>query len=82
MPNCISINLSVNFVEFKRFKDTDVKSQNSRIYDLLDHYDLLQRLYSDNVPLPGLNIDYSRIQEKLSLDRKISSDFLINAIEN
>ena len=41
----ISINLSKDFIVFKRFLDADRNSQNSRIYDILDHYKLIDRLY-------------------------------------
>ena len=78
----LSINHSVPFVEFMRFKDDDSKSQNSRIYDLLEHYGLMDRIYDDNNLSWTNNISYDRVQEILSDDRKFSIDYLINAIEN
>jgi len=78
----LSINHSVPFVEFMRFKDDDSKSQNSRIYDLLEHYGLMDRIYDDNNLSWINNISYDRVQEILSDDRKFSIDYLINAIEN
>lgn len=77
----ISINLSVNFVEFLRFKDSDKKSQNSRIYDVLDRYGLHSRLYSNETDVWTMPIDYKPIQVLLAKDRNKSVDFLINSIK-
>ncbi len=77
----LSINHSIPFVEFMRFKDGDKTSQNSRIYDLLRHYGLMNRIYdkeSDGWIAP---IDYHVVQNILNDDRKQSMDYLINAIE-
>ena len=78
----ISINLSVDFIEFKRFKDTDEASQNSRIYDLLEHYNLNYRLYDDNNDAWLTSIDYTRVSKVLKKDREYSIEYLKNAIEN
>lgn len=78
----LSINHSVPFVEFMRFKDDDSKSQNSRIYDLLEHYGLMDRIYDENNMSWTNDINYDRVQEILSADRKFSIDYLVNAIEN
>lgn len=79
----ISINLSTNFVEFLRFKDTDKASQNSRIYDILNHYNLRSRIYSSNDTEGWLKeIDYTPIQATLAEDRIKSVNFLINSIEH
>ena len=78
----ISINLSINFVEFLRFKDTDKKSQNSRIYDILNHYGLHSRLYSLETDQWILKIDYIPVQTVLAEDRNKSVNFLINSIEH
>ena len=78
----ISINLNKNFVEFMRFKDSDKVSQNSRIYDVLNHYQLMNRIYSDKTTewSDGIDFKYSNIQ--LEEDRRHSLNYLINAIEN
>lgn len=44
----ICINLQKDFIEFLRFKETDTKSQNSRIKDILERYELTNRIYSSN----------------------------------
>ena len=79
----ISINLSINFVEFLRFKDTDKESQNSRIHDILNHYDLRSRIYSANDEEEWLKeIDYMPVQAALAEDRIKSVNFLIDSIEH
>lgn len=77
----LSINMAKDFVVFKRFKDTEKVSQNSRLYDLLNHYNLGYRLYSENDACIN-KIDYATVSSKLSEDRAFSREFLINAIEN
>ena len=78
----LSINNSKNFVEFMRFKEGDENSQNSRIYDLLEHYNLKGRVYCTDNASWGTNIDYREVQNILEEDRKRSLDYLVNAIEN
>ncbi|WP_303837441.1 polysaccharide pyruvyl transferase family protein [Ruminococcus flavefaciens] len=70
----LSINLERNFYAFKRFKDTDKNSQNSRLYSLLKTFGLEERLIGDQniiVSKKGNNINYSLVSEKL---RKIVAD--------
>lgn len=78
----LSINHSVPFVEFLRFKDDDKKSQNSRIYDVLNHYGLMNRIYNAESLEWTLPIYFQKVQDILIQDRKKSLDYLINAIEN
>lgn len=78
----ISINLSVDFVEFLRFRDSDEKSQNSRIYDILERYGLRSRLYSSETNAWTNKIDYDSVQMLLSKDRITSIGFLVNSIKN
>lgn len=77
----ISINLSKNFIEFMRFSETDKVSQNSRIHDLLEHYALTSRIYSQRNEEWLKDIDYDRVQIVLNQDRKESMKYLIKAIE-
>lgn len=78
----ISINLSVDFVEFLRFSDTDEKSQNSRIYDVLNHFGLCSRLYSSQSKEWMDCIDYKPVQARLADDRTRSINYLVNSIEH
>lgn len=78
----LSINMSKDFVEFIRFKDSDGNSQNSRIYDLLNHYHLENRIYNtDSEDWYGY-IDYIKVQEILEVDRSFSESYLMTSIEN
>lgn len=78
----ISINLNKDFVEFMRFKDSDKVSQNSRIYDVLNHYQLMNRIYSDKTTEWSDSIDFKYSNMLLEEDRKYSLDYLVNAIKN
>lgn len=78
----ISINLKKDFVEFLRFKDDDKKSQNSRIYDLLNHFELVDRIYSYSQTGWKISIDYTIPHSILKNDRKESVEYLINAIDS
>lgn len=78
----LCINHSVPFVEFMRFMDDDKKSQNSRIYDVLAHYNLKNRIYSADSLEWTKQINYHEVQRILTQDRKKSTDYLVNAIEH
>lgn len=77
----ISIISLVKFVEFKRFNDNDTKSQNSRIYDLLEHYNLSYLLYDENDKWLE-PVDFKRIEEITNNDKERSVNYLIESIEN
>lgn len=77
----LCINNSIPFVEFIRFRDDDKKSQNSRIYDVLEHFDLMNRIYKNDSMEWAKNIDYQPIQEILNQDRQQSLSYLVNSIE-
>lgn len=80
----LSINFNKKFVVFKRFRDSDKKSQNSRIVDVLSTFKLEKQLVEKNNTMEKVlnnNIDYSETNNILSELRKLSEIFLINAIE-
>lgn len=77
----LSINMSKDFVEFVRFKDSDGNSQNSRIYDVLNHYHLGNRIYKAGGEDWYGYIDYVKVQEILEADRIFSENYLITSIE-
>lgn len=77
----ISIIMRKDFIEFLRFKDDDKKSQNSRIYDVLKHYGLMNRLYKTYDTSLFDSIDYNNVTEILSDDRKKCLKFLKESIE-
>ena len=77
----LSINMSKDFVELLRFDDSDGDSQNSRLYDLLDRYNLSKRLLHDGGRIPDAHIDYETVQAMLETDRAHSLKFLTDSIE-
>lgn len=64
-----------------RFSDSDKVSQNSRIYDVLTHYQLMDRIFSDQIAKWSYVIDFTFSNKQLEEDRKKSLDYLVNAIE-
>lgn len=78
----LSINHSVPFVEFVRYRDEDRNSQNSRIYDVLNHFGLSNRIYREESSEWAKSIDYNPVQEILDHDREKSLSYLVHAIEN
>ncbi|WP_294629421.1 polysaccharide pyruvyl transferase family protein [uncultured Bacteroides sp.] len=77
-----SINLQKDFIALKRFQDTDEKSQNSRIYDVLEHYGLNHRIYENKELKLYQPISYELINLKVIHDREECVSFLKSAIEN
>ena len=77
----ISINLCKDFIEFIRFKDNEKNSQNSRIYDLLQHYGLMNRIYG--FPKNDLyrSIKYEEIKKEVKYERKYCITYLKNSIK-
>lgn len=76
----ISINMQKDFIEFKRFKDENRQSQNSRIYDLLEHYNLTARLYDSQEASLYNPINYTEITDIVERDRKDCIAYLQNSI--
>lgn len=79
----ISIILNRNFGVFKRFKDGTVRSQNSRIVDLLNLLNLNERLVnkeSDLQRVLNTQIEYCDINEIVNEKIKESKDFLNNEL--
>lgn len=74
-----SINFHKKFAAFKRFKDEDQNSQNSRIYNLLSMInaeDLIINPHSDIAYLVKKNYDYATINDILATEREKSIEFL------
>lgn len=78
--SALSINFSIPFCVGMRFKDTEVRSQNSRLYDLLARYDLSHRLY-EGQEIYWLNENWERVQRLVKKDRDEAETYLINSIE-
>lgn len=77
----LSLNMEVPFVEFMRFSDDSKGSQNSRIYDILERYNLTYRIYNKTDKRWAEIIDYSDVSNQINNDRKTSLDFLVESIE-
>lgn len=78
----LSINLQKDFIAFKRFDDTDLQSQNSRVDELLEHYNLSNQFYSPNNQAGQSHICFDSVQVVLAKDREQSLNYLTNALKN
>lgn len=67
------------FTVLKRFSDDNPRSQNSRIYTLLEHYNLTNRL--------GINTDifnlqeYTKVNSQVEYDRRYALEWLNNVLK-
>lgn len=72
-----------NFYTFRRYKATNKVSTNSRIDSLLSIVDLKERLLDGTEEISSilnLEIDYTKVNKKLSTFRKTSKKFLLDAL--
>ena len=77
----LSMLLSRPFVEFMRFDDGDTHSQNSRIYEILGRYGLMERIYNHDSEKWTESIDYVPIHSAMECDREESLALLRKMIE-
>ena len=77
----LSMLLSKPFVEFMRFNDDDTHSQNSRIYEILGRYGLMERIYNHDSEKWLESIDYVPIHSAIECDREESLALLRKMIE-
>lgn len=77
----LSMLLSKPFVEFMRFDDGDAHSQNSRIYEILGKYGLMERIYNHDSEKWLVSIDYEPIHSAIECDREESLTLLRKMIE-
>lgn len=78
-----SINLGKQFGVFKRYDDDDPKSQNSRIYNILEKTHLESRLITLNMRVTSFveqRIDYDLVEPLVRSEREESLAYLTNAI--
>lgn len=83
--SALSINLNKKFAIYKRFAEEGLDSQNSRISDILEEFDLQKRIVSEENSIDVClerEINYLKINEKLTRARIQSEEFLLNAIED
>lgn len=77
---CFSINFNVNFYVTKRFSEDSPINQNSRIINILNIFNLEDRLITQ-VPSKIEYINFSNVNKNLELLRTKSHDFLKKSIE-
>lgn len=77
----VSLNLNKEFLTFMRFTNEDVQSQNSRLVDLLKHYQLSDRLYDGTTYLSPIGERYKTINRILENDRNDSMNYLKTIID-
>lgn len=77
----LSMLLSKPFVEFMRFDDGDTYSQNSRIYEILGRYGLMERIYDHDSEKWSAPIDYMPIHNAIGRDRDESLALIRRMIE-
>ena len=76
-----SINLNKQFIAFRRFKNTDTKSQNSRLDELFDWTGIGNRYYEDNgMRLLSTDIDYKKVNSIVDKKRKECQEILVKEI--
>jgi len=80
-----AINYKKDFYTFKRFSDKDKKSENSRIYNILEKLNLENRLISNNQSVLTENIkilNYGDVESRLVKEREKSIKFLNISLQN
>ncbi len=78
---CLSLILKKNFVVFKRFRDGDDTSQNSRIYDLLDMFGMREKIYGEGNNYGWRRqIDWDQVDAVIQQRKKFSMRFLETSI--
>ena len=76
-----SINLNKQFIAFRRFKNTDAKSQNSRLDELFDWTGIGNRYYEDNgMKLLSTAVDYEKVNDVVDKKRKECQEILRKGI--
>lgn len=72
-----SINYNKNFYSYCKFSDKSNSSENNRLYSAFEQFGLTDRLVnSENVDLTKIDIDYAKVNEKLSALREKSQKYL------
>ena len=79
-----SIIFEKQFITFKRFKDEDKNSQNSRVYDLLNQLDLTDRLKGEEMYVQDKynSIDYVKVNTTLESFIQSSKNYLVKALKS
>lgn len=79
-----SLNFNKQFIHFKRFSDDNRKSQNIRVYSILNYLDL-DDLIVEKKEFEGkdlITVDYKKVNPKLDKFRNDSREYLNNSLFN
>lgn len=80
----LALNYNKEFVVYKRFDDCDKSSQNSRITDVLDMFDVRDRLAAEDHPAEQIlerKIPYAKVNSLLEAQKEQSISYLKKALE-
>ena len=77
-----ALKFGVNFVHILKNEENSVGNQNSRMHDLLDRYEIRNKLYRKDSDEWLAGVDNSCIWKKMEEDIHCSMNYLTNAIEN
>ena len=77
-----SVIFEKRFFTLERFNSNDCESQNSRIENFLDEFNLRDRYLTTLNIIPNKEINFHPVREKLTARRKESLAFLVSSIEN
>lgn len=78
----LSIIFNKNFVVYRRFSDNSILSQNSRIFDILSEFKLMDRLVENDITDKiSYDIDYSEVNLILDKRKKDSINYLIDGLK-
>ncbi len=76
-----SINLNKQFIAFRRFKETDTNSQNSRIDELFEWTGIGNRYFEDKgIKLLSITIDYEKVNSVVNKKRNECREILSKGI--
>ncbi len=72
-----------DFITFERFEASDKICQNSRIYQLSEYFDISNRIIkvAEDLEITISPLDYALFEDRLSALRKLSVEFLVDALE-
>lgn len=76
-----SLNFGRNFFSFHKRKEQEEGSDNSRITDLIERFNLQERLIRDGEVPGNLEIDYRYVNQKLKEEKKISMEYLTTMLK-
>lgn len=78
-----SLKFSVDFVHILKYADNNqINSQNSRMYDMLNRYGILYKLYNKNNDEWMKPVNFEKVHSLMEREKLSSLHYLVNAINN